>query len=65
MWLLWEEDYTMSKKYLHHWSNKQDGIRNKLKKDKIYESIMKVLTMKMGMYNLVHIIIVCFTNYMH
>jgi len=27
------------------------------KKDKIYDSIMKTLTMKMGMYNLVHIIL--------
>ena len=49
MWLLWEEYYTMSKKYLHHWSNKQIRWIQNLKKDKIYNSIMKALTMKMSM----------------
>jgi hypothetical protein len=37
-----EEDYKMLNKYLHHWSeNKKDAIRNKRKKYKIHESIVK------------------------
>jgi len=37
-------------------TNKMGSEINK-KKDKIYDSIMKALTTKMGMYNLVHIIL--------
>lgn len=35
IWLLWEGDYKMLKKYLHQWSkNNSDGIRIKLKDTK-------------------------------
>ena len=47
MWLLCEEDYTMVKKILHHWSNKQNGIRNKrIKYTKCMIESHESLTMK-------------------
>jgi len=37
MWLLWEGDYKMLKKYLHHWLNKQiEWIRNEWRKTTYY-----------------------------
>jgi len=44
MWFLWEKDYKILKKNLHHWSSKQIRWDNKyMKKDKVYDSIMKAL----------------------
>jgi hypothetical protein len=35
MWLLWEEDYRMLKKYVHDWSKKKKMGLELSKKDKI------------------------------